>query len=371
MPTCQNISTSFSSGPLIQKISQSFTAIKESLQYRPGELSSFLLPVGVCAGGALLLSMPSVAYAIMHESMLPAFVLKGAGLGVLLGAGQIAYERWSQPKRPSEVHEVPHYKTLNCVSLIRLNGVIDSKKSFSADRVIPLLESAFENSDSKGVILKINSGGGSAAQSSLIYKAILRLKKKYNKTVVAVGEDLLASGAYFVAAAADKIYVDANTLTGSIGVIAEDFGVVDLAKKLGVTHRVYTSGKYKRRLDMFLPESKDNIEKIQEDLKEVHQNFIAAVLRGRDGKLNAGNEVLFSGDYWIGKCAKELGLVDELGDIYDVMEQEFQVTRFVEERTNSLSFFPSLLSHFSLFPKEGVQISIEPEANTIPKLRYS
>src|SRR5688572_748262 len=141
------------------------------------------------------------------------------------------------------------------VSLIRLEGLIASGSEFSAESVLPVLREAFADQKSKGVILDINSGGGTPVQAAIIHDAILRLKAKYHKKVIVVGEDLLASGAYYVAVSADKIYVNPNTLTGSIGVIMKGFGLPDLIKKLGIERRVYTAGTNKDRLDPFLPES--------------------------------------------------------------------------------------------------------------------
>lgn len=214
------------------------------------------------------------------------------------------------------------------VALIRLDGMIAPGESFSSENVIPLLQEAFSDSMAKGVILDINSGGGTPVQASIIHDAILEMKKKYHKKIIVVGEDMLASGAYFVAVAADKIYVNPNALTGSIGVIMKGFGFPELIKKIGVERRVYTAGAEKDRLDPFLPQSPADVEKISQVISEVHENFKEVVIEGRKGKLKADPDTLFSGDFWSGKTAVKLGLVDGLGNLSDVMRSEFNVTRY-------------------------------------------
>lgn len=214
------------------------------------------------------------------------------------------------------------------VAFLRLNGSIEPGQDFSAETVIPMLRDAFSDPDAKGVVLDIDSGGGSPVQASIIHDAILEFKKKYHKKVIVLGEDLLASGAYYVAVAADKIYVNPSTLTGSIGVIMKSFGFSDLIKKVGVERRVYASGADKDRLDPFLPQSKSDVEKMKSVIDEVHQNFDRVVLEGRKGRLHASPEELFSGDFWSGQTALKLGLVDGLGNLSDVLLKEFNVSRY-------------------------------------------
>jgi protease-4 len=139
---------------------------------------------------------------------------------------------------------------------------------------------------------------------------------------------MLASGAYFVAVSGDKIFVNANTITGSIGVIMAGFGLPDTIKKIGMERRVYTAGDHKDRLDMFLPVQPDDAQKIKTLLDEVHQNFIQVVTAGRQGKLVGDTKELFSGDFWTGESAVKLGLADGLGNMWDVMQTEFNVSRY-------------------------------------------
>lgn len=216
------------------------------------------------------------------------------------------------------------------VSLVRIQGMIAPGKEYSAEELTPALHDAFKDASSQGVIIDINSPGGTPVQSSIIHDAILAYKKRYKKKVIIVGEDLLTSGAYYVAVAGDRIYVNPNTLTGSIGVIMKGFGFVELMKKLGVERRVYVAGTDKDRLDPFLPQNPEDTKKIQEVISEVHANFEQIVLQGRKGKLHADAQTLFTGDFWSGETAVKLGLVDGLGNLMDVMNKEFSTTRFKE-----------------------------------------
>lgn len=216
------------------------------------------------------------------------------------------------------------------VALIRVDGTIAPGRGFSAEEVLPILYDAFTDQDAAGVIIDINSPGGTPVQSAIIHDAILAYKKKYNKKVIIIGEDLLTSGAYYIACSADKIYVNPNTLTGSIGVVMKGFGFVGLMQKMGVERRVYTSGTEKDRLDPFLPQTESDVKKIQDVTQEVHDNFVQAVLLGRQGKLKGDPNTLFSGDFWTGQTALKLGLVDGLGNLMDVMNTEFKTTRYKE-----------------------------------------
>jgi protease IV len=216
------------------------------------------------------------------------------------------------------------------VALIRLEGMIAPGRNFSAETVLPLLEEAFQDKKAAGIIIDINSPGGTPVQAAIIHDAIVALKKQYKKKVIVVGEDMLTSGAYYVAVAADKIYVNPNTLTGSVGVIVKGFGFVDLIKKLGIERRVYTAGNNKDRLDPFLKQNPDDLQKIQQVMEEIHQNFITAVTKGRAGKLHSDPANLFNGDFWSGNAALQLGLVDGLGNWLDVMQQEFHTDNYKE-----------------------------------------
>lgn len=216
------------------------------------------------------------------------------------------------------------------VALVRIAGMIAPGRETSAEELGPILHDAFSDKNATGVVIDINSPGGTPVQAAIIHDTILAFKKKYHKKVVIVGEDLLTSGAYYVAVAGDKIYVNPNTLTGSIGVIMKGFGFVELMKKVGIERRVYIAGSDKDRLDPFLPQTPEDTKKVQEVLNEVHQNFEQAVIEGRKGRLKADPTTLFTGDFWSGQSAVRLGLVDGLGNLMGVMDQEFKTTRFKE-----------------------------------------
>ena len=214
------------------------------------------------------------------------------------------------------------------VSLLRLDGVIMPNSHFSARQVIPQLREAFSDANAKGVVLVINSPGGSPVQASIIHDKIEALKKHYHKKVVVVGEDALASGAYLVSTAADKIYVNRDTVTGSIGVIMSGFGFQGAIKKIGVARRVFTAGSHKDRLDPFGSVKASDKAKIKTVLQQVHANFIQDVLKSRKNRLKGKYALLFSGDFWTGSAAKKLGLVDGTANLWDVLHREFHVANY-------------------------------------------
>lgn len=203
-------------------------------------------------------------------------------------------------------------------ALIEVNGVIAPETDASADHVITALRAAFESDDVKGVILRINSPGGSPVQAGYINDEIKRLKTKYKKEkekdmpVYAVAADLCASGGYFVAVGADAIYVDKASLVGSIGVRIDSFGFQGVMQDLGIERRLLTAGANKGILDPFSPLPESQRVFLQEVLDNLHQQFIAVVKAGRGDKLKGGDE-LFSGLFWSGQEAVELGLADGLG----------------------------------------------------------
>lgn len=242
---------------------------------------------------------------------------------------------------PSSVQTVK-YNQQPYAAFVRLEGIILPETNFCAERVIPQLEAAFSDKNAKGVVLLINSPGGSPVQSSILHDKILALKQEYHQKVIVVGEDALASGAYLIATAADKIYVSPDTLTGSIGVAMNGFGFVDTLTKLGMTRRMLTAGQHKSRLDPFEPLNPADVAKAKTVLDSVHQNFINNVITGRGSRLHGNRDELFSGDFWTGTQAKELGLVDGTDNLWEVLKKEFNVTQY-EDYTEKTSMFQSLL----------------------------
>lgn len=198
-------------------------------------------------------------------------------------------------------------------ALVRLSGVIASGEEAGAENMISGIEAAFESKATKAIILEVNSPGGSPVQSSYIYDEIRRLREEHEQIpFYVVVSDIAASGGYFVASAADRIYVNQSSLVGSIGVRMDNFGFVELMKNLGIERRLITAGENKGLLDPFLPEDSSQKAHLQSMLNEVHQHFIDAVKAGRGDKLSDEAD-LFSGLIWTGQKAIDLGLVDDYG----------------------------------------------------------
>lgn len=198
-------------------------------------------------------------------------------------------------------------------ALVKVEGLIADGASASADRIIEGLRKAFEADNAKAVILRINSPGGSPVQSGYVFDEILRLREKYpDKPVYAVAADVCASGAYYMASAANEVYVDQATLIGSIGVRLDSFGFQRALKELGIQRRLLTAGEHKAILDPFSSFDKWEREFVQGLLDNLHGQFIAAVKEGRGDRLNGGDE-LFSGLFWTGEESLGLGLSDGLG----------------------------------------------------------
>ena len=201
-------------------------------------------------------------------------------------------------------------------ALIEVRGMIADQESASADNIVSALRTAFDDKNTKAIVLRINSPGGSPVQSGYIYDEIRRLRSLHpDIKVYAVISDLGASGAYYIASAADEIYADKSSLVGSIGVTAAGFGFVGTMEKLGVDRRLYTSGEHKAFLDPFQPQNNEETAFWQEVLQTTHKQFIASVKQGRGDRLkDAEHPELFSGLIWSGEQALELGLIDALGN---------------------------------------------------------
>jgi protease-4 len=215
-------------------------------------------------------------------------------------------------------------------SLVDVTGVIDAKGGASADNVTNALQSAFKDKNTQGVILRVNSPGGSPVQAGIIYDEIRRLRDLYpDIPMYAVVEDICASGGYYIASAADKIYVDKASLIGSIGVLMDGFGFVDTMQKLGVERRVFTSGENKAFLDPFSPLQPRQVAQAKELLGEIHQQFIEVVRKGRGKRLQESSE-LFSGLVWTGAKSVELGLTDGLGSVDYVAREVIKAEQIVD-----------------------------------------
>jgi serine protease SohB len=213
------------------------------------------------------------------------------------------------------------------VPVVRLAGVIGFstplKPGLTVASLARVLDRAFTMRNVRAVALAINSPGGSAAQSHLIFRRIRQLAKENELPVIAFVEDVAASGGYMLACAADEIICDPSSVVGSIGVISASFGFHKLIERFGVERRVYTSGENKAMLDPFLPEKVDDVERLKRIQQEIHQSFIALVEASRGGKLDRRETALFTGEFWSGARARELGLVDAVGDLRAVLRERY------------------------------------------------
>ncbi|UCH41449.1 MAG: S49 family peptidase [Gammaproteobacteria bacterium] len=206
-------------------------------------------------------------------------------------------------------------------AVVRLSGLITDGESAGADNVFSGLKKAFKHDDTAGIVIEINSPGGSPVQAGYIFDEIMRLKEKHPSIpVYAVVSDIAASGGYYVAAAADKIYVSKSSLVGSIGVRLDGFGFVGLMEKLGVERRLLTAGENKGIFDPFLPEKEKEKAHLQNMLDQVHGHFIDAVKQGRGDRLS-DNPDLFSGLIWSGEQSIQLGLADDYGTTQTVARE--------------------------------------------------
>jgi len=226
-------------------------------------------------------------------------------------------------------------------ALIDLVGVIEQEGDVSADNVLASLKAAFKDKNTRGIILRINSPGGSPVQAGIIYDEIRRLRALHaDIPIYAVVEDICASGGYYIASAADKIYVDKASLIGSIGVIMDQFGFVETMNKVGVERRVLTSGENKAFLDPFSPMKPEQAEFAKKMLGEIHSQFIDVVKKGRGARLKESPEI-FSGLIWTGAKGIDLGLADAFGTVdtvaRDVIKAE-EVVDFTQKESIAQAF---------------------------------
>ncbi len=239
------------------------------------------------------------------------------------------------------------------IGVIEIKGVIAAEEMANANAVAGSLRRAFENDACEGVILAINSPGGSPVQSGQIYDEIKRLRALHpEKKVYAAIAELGASGAYYIAAAADEIYADKASLVGSIGVVGSGFGFVETMEKLGVERRQYTAGDHKGFLDPFLPENEEEKEFWQSVLQVTHEQFVGVVKEGRGDRLGDHPD-LFSGLIWSGEQALELGLIDGLGSAGYVARELFGQDNIVDY-TMKLDPIEQALSRLGVAIGEGI-----------------
>lgn len=275
------------------------------------------------------------------------------------------------------------YKDENVVAHVALNGVIgkDGKLSsgLNIENVFPLLEKAFASSSAKAVAITINSPGGSPVQSELIFNAIREFSDEKKIPVYTFARDVAASGGYWLLLAGDEIYAHNSSIIGSIGVIFSGFGFVDAIKKIGVERRIYTEGKNKAILDPFMPEEQENIVILKEAQKDIFEGFKELVLARRAGKLkdaddkiicccakencqcknceclgdkNFLDDKIFTGAFWSGHKAVQLGLVDDIADMRTKMREKFGAKVKIENIAIKKGFIKSFFAEKAPFSNE-------------------
>ncbi|NRF66857.1 S49 family peptidase [Aquincola sp. S2] len=214
-------------------------------------------------------------------------------------------------------------------ALVDVRGEIAPDSEASAEQLIAALRQAFEDNGAQAIVLRINSPGGSPVQAGIVNDEIRRLKAKHQKKVYAVVEEMCASGAYYIAVAADEIFVDKASLVGSIGVLMDGFGVAGLMDKLGVERRLLTAGENKGMLDPFSPQNERHKAYAQAMIDQIHRQFIAVVKDGRGKRLKDGPDV-FSGLFWNGEEAVKLGLADRFGNLDSVARDVIKAEEVID-----------------------------------------
>lgn len=246
---------------------------------------------------------------------------------------------------PSTDKGLPH------TAVIEVKGEIDSGSEASAEFIVAAMKAAFEDAGAQGIVLLINSPGGSPVQAGIVNDELRRLKAKYRKPVYAVVEESCASAAYYIAAGADRIFVDKASIVGSIGVLMDGFGFVGLMEKVGVERRLMTAGENKGFLDPFSPQTPTHREHAQVMLNQIHQQFIGVVKAGRGTKIKDTPE-LFSGLFWTGQQAVELGLADQLGNL-DFVAREVIKAEEIVDYTRHANVAEKLAKRFGASVGEG------------------
>ena len=258
---------------------------------------------------------------------------------------------------PTSTPATPH------TAMVAIKGEIADEAEASAEFVLPALRSAMEDKGAQALVLLINSPGGSPVQAGLISDEIHRLRALHKKPVYAVVEETAASAAYYIASAADKIYVDKASIVGSIGVLINGFGFVDTLDKLGIERRLLTAGENKGFLDPFSPQSDKHREHAQKMLDQIHQQFIAVVRKGRGDRLKETPET-FSGLFWTGEQAVQMGLVDHLGSVDSVARDVVKAEKLIDY-TNKENIAERFAKRFGAAAGQGAVAALR----AVPGLR--
>lgn len=264
-----------------------------------------------------------------------------AWLGLVVAVAWALLSNRVSPTAPSTPH----------TALVEVRGEIAVDTEASAEQLVAGLKSAFEDAGALAVVLRINSPGGSPVQAGIVYDEIQRLKALHKKKVYAVVEEVCASGAYYIAAAADEIYVDKASIVGSIGVLMDGFGFTGTMEKLGVERRLLTAGANKGMLDPFSPLDPQQVAYAKAMLDQIHQQFIAVVKEGRGQRLKETPET-FSGLFWNGEEAVKIGLADRMGNL-DYVAREVVKAEEVIDYTPRENVAERLVKRFGASIGEG------------------
>lgn len=267
-------------------------------------------------------TLERLAFAVLQEQQTARRWRNGIRLAWLLLLAVVLWEGLGA-SRPAKDVTVPH------TAVVEVKGEIAAGADASAEFVVGAMRNALEDSGSKALVLLINSPGGSPVQAGIINDEIKRLKSKHGKPVYAVVEESCASAAYYIAAAADQVFVDKASVVGSIGVLMDGFGFTGLMDKLGVERRLMTAGENKGFLDPFSPQTDRQRAHAQSLLNQIHQQFIQVVKEGRGDRLKETPDT-FSGLFWSGQQAVELGLADQLGSLDFVAREVVKAEEIID-----------------------------------------
>ncbi|MES2676835.1 MAG: S49 family peptidase [Pseudomonadota bacterium] len=240
-------------------------------------------------------------------------------------------------------------KKSSTIAVVNLSGVIGKggkiDQGINIENINPILEKAFETKGAKAIAINVNSPGGSPVQSELIYQRIKELSAEKKIPVFTFAQDVAASGGYFILLAGEEIFAHNASIVGSIGVISAGFGMEELIKKIGVQRRIYAQGKNKAVLDPFSPENPESIEILKSAQRDVYESFKDLVRENRKDKLKESDDYLFNGAFWSGKKAAELGLIDAIGDMRNVMKNKFgDKIKFINIEPKKKGFIKELLA---------------------------
>ncbi len=239
------------------------------------------------------------------------------------------------------------------IALIEINGLISSETQSSADKIIPLLKQASENENTSAIIIKVNSGGGSATQSKIIFDEIVKIKNTTDKDIISIIEDVGASGGYYIAMAADEIHASSTSIVGSIGVRLDSYDVRSFFNKLGIKSRTIYSGENKLILDPFYELTADQYTHVKKLTDQIHNQFIVDLKKSRQDRITTDKSI-YSGLFYTGIEALELGLIDSLSSIYDIRSNRYENLPIQKYNRDNDILGKILKTSFHLFSQSNI-----------------